>query len=48
MNLDIEFTVKIKASDKATLKPYSLLIAVINKLAAHPGILLVLRAFTKG
>lgn len=49
MNINIEFTVKVKASDD-TSKPSSLgprLAHMVEKIAAHPCVMTIVRELTK-
>lgn len=53
MNIDIEVTFKVRASDEKEAKPercraMPLLGHLLDKLSAHPCVLFILRELTKG
>jgi hypothetical protein len=48
MNIDVEITFKFKATDKPTTEPCkATLVRILDKLASHPCILLILRELAK-
>jgi hypothetical protein len=50
MNIDFEFNVKIRATDEKPVEKHCLipfLARLLDKLAAHPCVLMMLREFTK-
>jgi hypothetical protein len=48
MNIDVEITFKIKASDAPRAGPRRAMVArILDKLASHPCVLLILRELAK-
>jgi hypothetical protein len=48
MNIDVEFTIKIRASDTTSPEPCRTILArIMDKLASHPCVLLILREFAR-
>ncbi len=48
MNIDVEFTIKIRASDAPRPEPGRTILArLLDRLACHPCVLLILREFAR-